>query len=117
MVRPSKRAGRIEQGGIYWHEFPPPDKRRPVLVLTRSGVIPYMDRVTVAPITSRLRSLPSEVLLTPGDGLTVTCAVNLDNIQTIFKSQLYELVVHLSVERMREVRSAVEFAFGFDLLD
>ena len=71
----------------------------------------------IAPITTRLRSLPSEVLLTQADGLNVTCVVSLDNIQTVFKSQLRESIAHLDLERMREVRDAIEFAFGFDLLD
>jgi mRNA interferase MazF len=112
-----KSPGTIQQGDIWWFEFAAPDKARPVVILTRTGVIPYIERVTVAPITTRLRGLPSEVLLNMDDGMSVTCAVGLDNIQTVPKAQLRDFVNRLNVERMREVRNAVEFAFGFDLLD
>ena len=109
--------GTIQQGDIWWFEFAAPDKTRPILILTRTAVIPYIERVSVAPITTRLRGVASEVLLNMDDGMSATCAVGLDNIQTVPKARLRDFVVRLNVERMREVRSAVEFAFGFDLLD
>jgi mRNA interferase MazF len=107
----------MKQGDVYWYAFRPPDKRRPVLILTRSSAIPYLTGLTVAQITTTNRGTDSEVLLTPGeDGMFEECVVNADNIQTIQKSQLVNLITELSPERMREVRTAVEFALGFDTL-
>ena len=107
----------LQQGDIWWYEFAAPDKARPVLILTRTAVIRYIERVTIAPITSRLRTIPSEVLLGLQDGVNETYAVSLDNIQTVAKARLRDFVTRLGHERMHEVRNAVEFAFGFDLLD
>lgn len=107
----------MKQGEVYWHTFRPPDKRRPVLILTRNSAIPYLTGIAVAQITSTVRGAPSEVLLTPGDdGVFEDCAVNAYNIQTIQKTNLDEFVTELSPTRMREVRAAIEFALGFDAL-
>ena len=107
----------MKQGDVYWYTFRAPDKRRPVLVLTRNSAIPYLTGITVAVVTTTIRGMASEVVLTPGDdGMFAECVVNADNIQTIQKSQLSELITELSPERMREVRIAIEFALGFDAL-
>jgi mRNA interferase MazF len=107
----------MNQGDVYWHAFRAPDRRRPVLILTRNSIIPFLNSLTVAPITSTIRGIPSEVILTPAeDGVATDCAVNADNIQTIEKSRLNTYITHLSLDRMREVRGAIEFALGFDAL-
>jgi mRNA interferase MazF len=107
----------MKQGDIYWFTFRAPDKRHPVLILTRNSAIPYLTGISVAQITTTVRGMPSEVRLTPGDdGMLEKCVINAVNIQTIKKSQLGELITELSRERMREVREAIEFAFGFDAL-
>jgi mRNA interferase MazF len=107
----------MNQGDVYWHTFRAPDKRRPVLILTRNSIIPFLTSITVAPITSTIRGIPSEVILTPTeDSVAADCAVNVDNIQTVQKSSLNAYIAHLSLERMREVRAAIEFALGFDAL-
>ena len=107
----------MKQGQVYWHTFRAPNKRRPVLILTRNSAIPYLTGITVVEITSTVRGMPSEVILTPGeDGMLENCAVNADNIQTIRKVQLVEFITELSPERMRQVREALEFALGFDAL-
>jgi mRNA interferase MazF len=88
-----------------------------VLILTRNSIIPFLTSLTVAPITSTIRGIPSEVILTPAeDGVAADCAVNADNIQTIEKPRLNTYITHLSLDRMREVRAAIEFALGFDAL-
>lgn len=75
---------KLNQGDIYWYRFRAPDKRRPVLILTRTSAIPLLTGITVAPLTTTIRDIPSEVLLTPEeDGVPETCVVNTDNIQTI----------------------------------
>lgn len=58
----------MNQGDVYWYSFKEPDKRRPVLILTRDSVIPYLNSVVVASVTTTIRSIPSEVILTEDDG-------------------------------------------------
>jgi mRNA interferase MazF len=107
----------MKQGDVYWYTFRAPDKRRPVLILTRSSALPYLTAITVAQITTTIRGMASEVVLTPGeDGMSAECVVNADSIQTIQKAHLSDLVTELSPERMRDVRVAIEFALGFDAL-
>jgi mRNA interferase MazF len=81
--------------------------------LTRDSVLDYLGEVTVAPVTSTIREIPSEVLLTPTDGLPRDCAINLDHVQTVSKSKLGALITTLGTERMREIRAALLFALGF----
>lgn len=59
----------MERGEIRWYRFPDPDKKRPVLLLTRDSVLEYLGEVTIAPITTTIRDIRSEVLLTPEDGM------------------------------------------------
>jgi mRNA interferase MazF len=104
----------MKQGDVYWYTFRPPDKRRPVLILTRDSAIPYLTGITIAPITSTIRGIPSEVVLAATDGVAHECAANFDNIQTVQKSNLGDLIAHLSRAKMRSVRTAIEFALGLD---
>ena len=100
-------------GEIRWYRFASPDKKRPVLVLTRDAVLDYLGEVTVAPITSTIRDIPSEVHLTREDGVPRDSAINLDHLQTVPKSKLGSLIATLPRERMDEVRRALLFALGF----
>ena len=106
----------MKQGDVFWYTFRAPDKRRPVLILTRNSAIPYLTGLSVAPITTNIRDIPTEVVLSPADGMPTNCAVNLDNIQTVRKVGLDAYITHLAPELMREVRAAAEFALGFDAL-
>jgi mRNA interferase MazF len=106
----------MNQGDVHWYTFRAPDKRRPVLILTRDSAIPYLTGITIAPITSTIRGIPSEVTLTPADGLFNDCAANFDNIQTIQKANLGGFITHVPATKMREVRAANEFALGLDAL-
>lgn len=78
-------AGRIDiaRGDIWTYEFQRSDKRRPVLVLSRTEAIPALHTVMVAPITSTIRGLPSEVVVGVAEGLQHDSAVNLDHMQTV----------------------------------
>jgi mRNA interferase MazF len=105
-------AGPIARGDIRLCPFRRPDKRRPVVVLTRDGVIPYLSAVTVAPITSTIRGIASEVPLGEADGLKGPCAVNLYNVVTVPKDWLGRRVATLSLERLEEICSALGFALG-----
>jgi len=103
----------VRRGEVRWYRFKAPDKRRPVVILTRDSVLGYLGEVTIAPVTSTIRDIPSEIRLTSKDGLPRDCAVNLDHIQTVSKNRIGSLVAVLSAERMGEVRSALLFALGF----
>jgi mRNA interferase MazF len=104
----------MRRGEVRWYTFRAPDKRRPVLILTRDSAISFLYSVTVAPITSTVRDIPSEVFLSREDGLQHECAANLDNIQTVSKDRLGPLIAYLSPDRMIEVNRAVAFALGLD---
>lgn len=104
----------MRRGDVYWHAFQAPDKRRPVLILTRNSAIPFLHSVTVAPITSRVRGVSSEVLLTPDDGMPQACAANFYNIQTVSKQKLGERITGLSARKLAEVSAAASFALGLD---
>jgi mRNA interferase MazF len=103
----------MKRGEVRWYKFSKPDKRRPVVILTRDSALEFLGEVTVAPITSTIRAVPSEVVLTESDGMPKACAVNLDHIQTVAKARLGPLVTTLSAPKMRELRSACLFALGF----
>ena len=107
-------AGRIERGEVRLCRLPAPDKERPVLVLTRSSALPYLSRATVAPITSTIRGVPSEIALGPEDGMKQACAVNLHNLVTVAQSSLGRRVAQLGSRRMKDVCAALAFALGCD---
>lgn len=105
-------AATITRGEVRLCRFPPPDKQRPVLILTRSSAIGYLNTVTVAPITSTVRGVPSEVALDVEDGMKVSCAVNLHNAVTISQARLGRRLGTLSAARMQQVCMALHFALG-----
>jgi len=105
-------AAGIARGEVRLYKFPHPDKQRPVVVLTRESAIAYLSSVTVAPVTSTVRGVPSEVLLSEADGMKGVCAVNLHNIVTVSKAHLGRRVALLSAERLQEICGAIGFALG-----
>ena len=107
----------MRRGEVRWCNLRQPDKRRPVVILTRTVALNFLTRITIAPITTTIRDIPTEVLLTPDDdGVPQACVVNLDNIQTIEKQDLGVLITTLSVMHMNEVEQALCFALGMDRL-
>jgi mRNA interferase MazF len=107
-------AGGLSRGDVRLYEFARPDKRRPVVVLTRDSAIAYLTTVTVAPITSTIRGVPSEVLLVEEDGMKIACAVNLHNAVTVSQMRLGKRVARLSSSRMRQICAALRFSLGCD---
>jgi mRNA interferase MazF len=103
----------MKRGEVRWYRFASPDKRRPVVILTRDSIIEYLNEVTVAPVTSTVRGIPSEVPVGPADGMPRRSAVNLDHLQTVSKDSLGALVATLAPSRMAEVRAALLFALGY----
>lgn len=99
----------MKHGDVFWYEFQPPDKRRPVVILTRTSATSFLHSITVAPITSTIRGIPTEVTLTPAEGFANDCAINLDNIQTIPKSKLKAYLTHLSAAKLRTLHRTYQF--------
>lgn len=103
----------VTRGEIWMFSFPRPDKRRPVLVLTRQDMVRRLDTVTVAPITSTLRGAPSEVVVGPECGLKRTSAINLHHVATVPRAGLRTFVGAISTQTMLQVRDGLLFALGF----
>ena len=107
-------AGGIARGDIRLYQFAPPDKKRPVVVLTRDSGIAYLSTLTVAPITSTIRGVPSEVVLSEEDGMKAPCAVNMHNVVTVSQQRLGKRVARLGSLRMSEICAALRFSLGCD---
>ncbi len=100
----------MKRGEIRWYKFKAPDKKRPVLILTRNSILAYLGEVTIAPITSTVRDIPSEVFLSKNEGMPRDCAINLDHIQTVSKGKIGSLITRLSSEKLQQARAAILFA-------
>jgi mRNA interferase MazF len=102
----------MKRGEVRWYKFGKPDKNRPVVILTRDSIIPYIGEVTVAPVTSTVRDIPSEVPLGRADGMPRDCAINCDHLQTVAQLKIGPLVASLSPGKLHEVRRAIAFALA-----
>ena len=102
----------MKRGEIRWYKLAQPDKKRPVLILTRDSILKYLSEVTVAPVTSTVRDIPSEVFLSKRDGMRSDCAVNCDHVQTVAKGKIGSLVATLPPEKMMAVARAIDFALN-----
>jgi mRNA interferase MazF len=102
----------VNRGEIWQYRFKSPDKRRPVLILSRPEVIPLLHTVMVAPVTSTRRGAPSEVPVGPNEGLKHDSAVNLDHVQTVERGRLVSFVGSLDAAGMRRVCRALAVATG-----
>ncbi len=100
----------MKRGDIRWYRFKVPDKKRPVIILTRDSILEYLGEVTVAPITSTIRDIPGEVFLSESDGMPSDCVINFDHIQTVSKNKIGALLTILSPERLKEVQEAILFS-------
>lgn len=105
-------AAGVTRGEIRLFRFAPPDKQRPVVILTRDSIIDRLSRVTVAPVTSTVRGVASEVVLGPEDGMKQPCAINLHNIVTVPKAGLGRRVAQLEPRRLDQVCASIAFALG-----
>ena len=102
----------MNRGEVRWYQFTQPDKKRPVLILTRDSILEFLGDVTIAPITSTVRGIPSEVSLSKQDGMTRECAVNCDHIQTVSKRKIGALLTSLPPQKMQDVSRALRFALN-----
>lgn len=102
----------MKRGEVRWYRFKHPDKKRPVVILTRTSILEYLGEATIAPITSTIRDIPSEVPLSLRDGVRHDCAVNCDHLQTVSKSNIGPLITTLSKEKLNDIRDAIRFALN-----
>ena len=107
-------ASRIARGDVRLYTFASPDKTRPVVVLTRDSAIAYLSTVSIAPITSTIRGVHSEVILNEEDGMKTSCAINLHNVVTISVDRLGKRIAQLNSARMNEICAALRFSLGCD---
>jgi mRNA interferase MazF len=111
---PRAREISVEAGEIRWYTFRLPDKRRPVLVLTRNEVIDHLNEIIVVPATRTIRGLTTEVVLTTGDGMPAVCALNFDRVALAQRDQIGPALCSLPESRWIEIRRALLIACGFD---
>lgn len=107
-------AGRLARGEIWLLALPRPDKRRPVLVLSRPSLIRNLTTITVAAVTSSRLGIPTEVAVGIDEGLKKESCVNLCNVHTVSKGDLRRYVGSLSFSKMRDVCAALRIATGCD---
>jgi mRNA interferase MazF len=103
----------VKRGEIRWYTFGLPDKRRPVLVLTRDEVIDRLNEIIVVPATRTIRGLTTEVVLTIDDGMPAACALNFDHVALAQRSRMGPVLCTLLETRWAEVRRALLVACGF----
>ncbi len=103
----------MKRGEIRWYTFRLPDKRRPVLILTRDDIIDRLNEIIVVPATRTIRGLTTELLLAPEDGMPVGCALNFDHISLAQRDRIGPVICRLPESRWPEARNALMIACGF----
>ena len=93
-----------------WLADVPGDKRRPVVILTRDSVLPRLTTILVAPVTTRIRNIPTEVTLGGAHGLDRRCAANVDNITPLPKRTLARRLGRLGPDELAQACQAARFA-------
>ena len=104
----------MKRGDVRWYKFQRPDKDRPVVILTRDSAEKYLGEVTIAPITTTIRDIPSEVVLGKEDGMPRDCAINCDHLQTVARARIGPLIVSLPPQTMLHVSAAISFALAME---
>ena len=102
----------MRRGKVWWADLPAPAGRRAVVLLSRNEAYTVRELVTVAPITTRARRIPTEVPLGPAEGMPKACVVNLDTLTTIPRRTLTQAIGALPPEKLAAVERALMFALG-----
>ena len=106
----------VKQYEIWWADLPKPAGRRPVLLLSRDGAYPVLNKFVAVEITATVRNIPLEVPLGSIEGMPKPCVVNCDNLRTISKVLLVKKIGRLSQKRVHEVKRAVGYALAWEEL-
>jgi mRNA interferase MazF len=104
----------MKRGEVWWAALPKPVGRRPVVLVSREEAYGVRELVTVVPVTTRIRDLPTELALGRAEGLPRRCVANADDITTIPKRALAEYAGTLSFDSMARLETALRFALGLD---
>lgn len=104
----------IEHGDIRWHRFRDPDKLRPVVVLGLDKLLPSLSQVPVIPISTKIRGLPWEIMLTPEEGMPETCVLKPEWIRSVERVSLGSRITSFPAARWHEVRRSLLFVLGLD---
>lgn len=107
----------MKRGEIRWYTFRAPDKRRPVLILTRDAVVEHLAELIVVPVTRTVRGVATEVVLTPEDGMPVVCVLNFDHVSLARQDRLGPMICQLPLDRWLDVQRALLTACGFPTND
>ncbi|MCS6936983.1 MAG: type II toxin-antitoxin system PemK/MazF family toxin [Candidatus Bipolaricaulota bacterium] len=102
----------MKRGEVWWAELPAPIGRRPVTLVSRNEAYKVRDLIMVAPVTTRVRHIPTEVKLDTKDGMPRKCVINCDSLVTIPKARLQSRITMLSPDKIRELNQAIKFALG-----
>ena len=105
-------AGRVSRGDVWMYEFRKPDKLRPVVVVSREDAIEVLHTVMIAPVTSTIRGIPSEVVIGTDEGLKHPSAINFDHVQTVEQSRLVRHLGRVSGKPLAAMCRALAVAFG-----
>jgi mRNA interferase MazF len=104
----------VRRGEIWWAELGKPAGRRPVVLLSRNEAYSVRSLVIIAPVTTRIRNITSEVPLGVADGMPQDCVANLDTITTVPKDCLRSRLTALSTKKVKEIEAAIHFALGME---
>lgn len=104
----------MKRGEVRWYTFKAPDKKRPILILSRDEVVEQLNEIVVVPVTRTIRGLATEVVLTQDDGMPVTSALNFDHVSLAQRDRIGAVLRVLSETRWPDVRGALLVACGFD---
>ena len=104
----------MRRGEIWWAELEQPAGQRPVVLLSRNEAYSVRSLVIVAPVTTRIRHIASEVSLELSDGMPQECVANLDTITTIPRDCLRSRLSSLSSKKLKQIDAAIHFAMGME---
>jgi mRNA interferase MazF len=104
----------MKRGEVWWANLPAPVGRRPVVLVSRDEAYRVRDMVMIAPVTTRMRNIPTEVELGPQDGMPRPCVINCDSLATIPKARLRSKITTLSPTKLRKLNQAIRFALGLE---
>ena len=103
----------MKQYEVRWARMPQPVGRRPVLLLSRTPAVQYLNKLIVAEITTTIRDIPQEILLGHEEGLTRPSVANLDNLHVVAKARLEESLGSIAESRIPEVKRALGYALDW----
>lgn len=104
----------MTRGEVWWAELAGDAGFRPVAIVSRAPELLRRQNVTIAEVTRTDRSTPSEVSLSPANGMPVACFVNTDNLHTIPRNQLRQKITLLSADRLFALDQALRYSLGLD---